>query len=97
MSPPPRVPQYLPGVLHHRGGELPGAGRGSAGGGPAEDGVVVQVEGGPPAGPVLHACQHLLERHALPQNQPQHQGGVPGRRGHGSGVEVRRVKHGQYY
>lgn len=93
MSPPPRCAQHLPGVLHHRGGELPGYGRGSAGGGPKEDGVVRPVEDGPPAGPVLHAGKHLLERPALPQNQPQYQRSIPGRRGHGSGVEVRTVKH----
>ena len=85
MPPPPSVPQHLPGVLHHRGGELLGAG----GGGPAEDGVVRLVEGGPPARSVLHAGEHLLERPALPPDQPQHQGGVPGGRWHGSGVEVR--------
>lgn len=90
MSPSSRRPQHLPGLLDHRGGELPGSGRGSAGGGPEEDGVVGLVESLPPAGPVLHAGEHLLERPALPQNQPQHQRGVPGRRGCGSGVEVRR-------
>lgn len=90
MSPPPCRSQHLPGLLYHRGGELPGPGRGSAGGGTEEDGVVCLVEGGSPAGPVLHAGKHLLERPALPQNQSQHQGGVPGGRGHGPGVEVRK-------
>lgn len=89
MPPSPRGPQHIPGVLHHRGGELLGYGRGSAGGGPEEDGVVLQVEDGPPAGPVLHAAKHLLERHALPEDKPQHQRGVSGRRRHGPGVEVR--------
>lgn len=69
MSPPPRVPQHLPGFLHHGGGELPGGGRGSAGGGPEEDGVVQLLEGVPPAGSVLHAGEHLLERPALLENQ----------------------------
>lgn len=91
LSAPPRGPQHLPGLLHHRGGELPGVGRGSAGGGTEKDGVVHLVESGPPAGAVLHAGKHLLERPALPQNQPQHQGGVPGRRGHGTGMEVWKV------
>ena len=90
MSPPARGPQHLPGLLHHRGGELPGGGRGSAGAGPEEDGVVLLVEAGPPAGPVLHAGKHLLERPALPQDQSQHQGGVPGRRGRRNGLEVRK-------
>lgn len=90
MPPPPRGPQHLPGLLHHRGSELPGAGRGSAGGGAEEDAVVGLVEAGPPAGPVLHAGQHLLECPALPEDQPQHQGGVPGRGSGGPGLEVRR-------
>lgn len=93
MSLPPRGAQHLPGLLHHRGGELPGYGRGSAGGRPEEDGVVCPVEDGPLGGPVLHAGKHLLERAAFPQNQPQYQGSIPWRRGHGSGVEVRMVKH----
>ena len=92
MPPSPRGPQHLPGFLHHRGGELPSAGRGSAGGRPEEDGVVLLVESGPPAGPVLHAGKHLLERPPLPQNESQHQGGVPGRRGHGPGLEVRKKR-----
>ena len=83
MSPPARGPQHLPGLLHHRGGGLPG-------GGPEEDGVVLLVEAGPPAGPALHAGKHLLERPALPQDQSQHQGGVPGRRGRRNGLEVRK-------
>lgn len=93
MPLPPRRAQHLPGVLYHRGGELSGNGRGSAGGGPEEDCVVRPVEDGPPAGPVLHAGKHLLERPAIPQNQPQYQGRILGRRRHGSGVEVRTVRH----
>lgn len=90
MSTPARVPQHLPGLLHHRGGELPGAGGGSARGG-AENGRVVRlVEDGAPAGSVLHAGEHLLERSSLFENQPQHQGGVPRRRWPGAGVEVKK-------
>lgn len=89
MSPPARSAQHLPRVLHHRGGELSGGGRGSAGGGAEENGVVQPLEGGPPAVPVPDAGQHLLERRALHQDQPQHQGGVPGRRDGGARVAVR--------
>lgn len=92
MSPPPRCAQHLPGLLHHRGGQLPSYGRGSTGGGPEEDGVVLSVEGDPLGGPVLHVSEHLLERAAFPQNQPQYQGSIPRRRGYGSGVEVRMVE-----
>lgn len=88
VSLPPRGAKHLPGVLDHRGGELPRPGGGTPGGGPEEDGVVLEVEGGPPRLPVLHAGQHLLERHAVRQDQPQHQGSVPGRRRHGPRVEV---------
>lgn len=87
----PCVPQHLPGVLHHRGGELPGAGGGSAGGGATEDNVVLLVEGAAPAGPVLHAGKHLLERFSLLESQPQHQGGVSGRKWTGPRLEVRKM------
>lgn len=68
MSPRPRCAQYLPSVLYHRGGELPRYGRGSAGGGPEEDGMVHSLENGPLDIPVLHVDQHLLERHTVHQN-----------------------------
>lgn len=55
------------------------------------------VEDDSPAGPVLPAGKHLLERPALPQNQPQHQGGVPGWRGYWPGVEVRKEQPGDGY
>lgn len=89
MSPRPRCAQYLPSVLYHRGSELPRHGRGSTGGGPEEDGLVHSLENGPLDIPVLHADQHLLERHAVHQNQPQYQGGIPGRKHRGARVAVR--------
>lgn len=61
--------QHFSGILNHRGGELPGTGRGSSGAGPEEDAVVCLVEGASLPGPVLHAGEHLLERPSLPQNQ----------------------------
>lgn len=89
MSLPPRCAQYLPGVLYHRRGELPCYGRGSTGAGPEKNDLVQSLENGPLNIPVLHVDQHLLERHAVHQNQPQYQGGIPGGRRHGARVEVR--------
>lgn len=83
-----RHTQHRAGVLDHRGSELPRRGRGALRGGAEEDGVVLPLEDPPPDGPVLHVGEHLFERLALRQNQPQHQGSVPGRRWHGSWLEV---------
>lgn len=68
MLPPPCDLQHLPGFLHYWGGELPGAGRGSATGGPEEDRVVFSMEIHAPAVPILYALQHLLERRAICPN-----------------------------
>lgn len=68
MPAPPCAAQHFPGVLHHCGGELLGAGGGSPGDESEEDCVVVLVEGAALNGSVLHARQYLLERPAFSED-----------------------------